>query len=131
MTKKLKKILHSDDDSIIRELVLIALEEIGKFTILQCKDREETLAKAELFHPDLFLIDIKMRGWDGIKILQELRKIPSLVDVPAILMTARAEEIEMEHFKELDILGVIEKPFDPITLAETIRKLWNDEKNSQ
>ena len=40
-------------------------------------------------------------------------------------MTAKVQASEVQHYMALGALGVISKPFDPMTLAQQLRALWN------
>jgi two-component system OmpR family response regulator len=58
---------------------------------------------------------------DGPSTLRRLRATPRTADIPVVFMTARAQTSEIEHFKSLGSAGVIAKPFDPMTLAASVR----------
>jgi CheY-like chemotaxis protein len=58
---------------------------------------------------------------DGPATLARLRQNPDLARVPVIFMTARAQDRELERFRALGAVGVIAKPFDPMTLAASVR----------
>ena len=122
---ELKKILHVEDEPDIREIALLALETVGGFSVESCGSGDEALEKAPGFMPDLFLMDIMMPGMDGPATLVELRKMPEFADTPVIFMTAKAQAQEVVRFKELGAIDVITKPFDPITLSDQIRKIWD------
>lgn len=125
MKRQLKRILYIEDDEDIRTLAQIALEDIGGFVVKFCATSSEGLAQAESFKPDLFLLDIIIPELDGPATLQELHKLPSIKNVPAIFMTAMQKE-EETRFKKLGAINVIVKPFNPMTLADTIRKYWSN-----
>lgn len=99
------------------------MEEIGGL-VKFCATGYEALAKAEAFKPDLFLLDIMMAELDRPTTLKELRKLPTINNVPAIFMTTKIQGGEMAHYKKLGIVDIIAKPFDPVMLSETIRKFW-------
>jgi len=44
---------------------------------------------------------------------------------PMIFVTARVQPHEVAHYEEPGALGVIFKPFDPMQLATTVRKIWS------
>lgn len=125
MEKELRTILYAEDEEDIRSIAQIALEDIGGFTIRYCTNGEEVLAVAKTFVPDLLLLDVMMPGMDGPTTLKELRKIPTFTKIPAIFMTAKIQSEEINEYKTLGALDVISKPFDPITLAEQIKKIWS------
>jgi CheY-like chemotaxis protein len=58
---------------------------------------------------------------DGPATLLALRENPITADIPVIFMTARAQARELDRFRSLGAVGVIAKPFDPMTLASSVR----------
>ncbi len=125
MTSELKKILYVEDEEDIRSIAKISLEDIGGFTVKFCSSGNEAIAEAEAFKPDLLILDVMMPGLDGPETLQELRKLPTIKNVPAFFMTARIQESEIAQYKRMGASEVIPKPFDPMTLANTIRQFWS------
>ena len=124
----LKRILYVEDESDIQAIAKIALESVGGFTLMICSSGKEALEKAAEFAPELLLLDVMMPEMDGPSTLKLLRKIPDLNSVPAIFMTAKVQPSEVEELKTLGALDVIAKPFDPMTLAEQIKKIWENNK---
>ncbi len=115
------RILHVEDDPDIREIALLSLETLGGFTVLQCGSGQEALDKVEGFAPDLFLLDVMMPGLSGPDTLREMRKVAALADVPAVFMTSiNASQANGQEITAMSI-GTIQKPFDPVTLADQIR----------
>jgi len=126
MTHELKKILYVEDEADIQAVATIALETVGGYQLKICSSGDEAISTAAAFAPDLFLLDVMMPGMDGPTTLGKLREIPSLKDVPAIFMTAKVQSNEVEQFKQIGALDVIPKPFDPMTLAERIKAIWEN-----
>ena len=58
---------------------------------------------------------------DGPATLKHLQEDPRTAGIPVVFMTARAQTRELDHFKSLGAAGVIVKPFDPMTLAASLR----------
>ena len=125
MTQGLRKLLYVEDEADIRAVAQLALEAVGGFTVELCSSGEEALQRAPVFQPDLILLDVMMPGMDGPTTLQALRAVPALSATPAVFMTAKVQPAEIAHFKSLGALDVIAKPFDPMTLAETVRQIWS------
>ena len=121
---ELKRILYVEDEPDIQAVAKIALEAVGGFELKVCSSGDEALSEAAAFSPDLLLLDVMMPGMDGPTTLQELRKLSGLQETPAIFMTAKVQNNEIEHFKKVGALDVIPKPFDPMKLAEQIEKIW-------
>lgn len=117
------KILHVEDDLDILEIAQMALEMIGGFEILQCSSGQEALEKVHDFQPELFLFDVQMPEMTGDTLYSKLKVMPGLENVPAIFMTARAQDKDIASLIELGALDIIVKPFDPIALPDQIRDI--------
>ena len=117
------KILHVEDDLDILEISKMSLELIGGFELHQCASGKQALEEAADFAPDVFLLDMMMPEMSGDMVLKRFRDIPGLQEIPAIFMTARAQGKDVASFKELGAIGVILKPFDPVTLPEQIKAM--------
>lgn len=124
MKTELNRILYVEDEEDIQIVGKMALE-AGNFTIEVCSSGDEALKKAASFSPDLIILDVMMPGMDGPATFQELRKIKQTKTTPVIFMTAKVQPSEVEEYKKLGVVGVIAKPFDPMTLVETVRNLWS------
>ncbi|WP_304640275.1 response regulator [Pseudomonas sp.] len=121
----LTRIMHIEDDPSIQEVVRIALEIVGGMTVCTCSSGPEGLAKAASYAPELILLDVMMPGMDGPQTLLQLRAAPATRDIPVIFMTAKVQPSEISEYQRLGALGVIVKPFDPMTLSDQIRALWS------
>jgi len=120
----LNRILYVEDEADIRAVAELALETVGGFTIRACSSGDEALAQAVDFAPDMLLLDVMMPSMDGPTTLGALRKLPGLEETPAVFMTAKVQSHEVDQYKALGVLDVIPKPFDPMTLADSLRTLW-------
>lgn len=123
--KTLQQILYAEDESDIREIAQISLEEIGQFTVTYCTDGRDALEKARTLIPDLILLDVMMPDLDGPSTLQALRKLAHYETIPAIFMTAKIQPDEIAKYKEMGAIDVITKPFDPMTLADKLQMIWS------
>ncbi|KTD41791.1 response regulator [Legionella parisiensis] len=124
MTTKLKKILYAEDEEDIRAIAQIALEDIGDYEVKYCSNGQDVLSAAQTFTPDLILLDVMMPFKDGPTTLQELRKLNSFSSIPAVFMTAKIQTQEIEEYKEMGVVDVIAKPFNPMELANELNKIW-------
>lgn len=122
---EVNKILYVEDEPDIQTIAIIALKDIGGFKLEACSSGLEAIEKAEAFQPDLILLDVMMPGMDGPKTLKELRKLTATALTPVIFMTAKVQPQEIEEYKTLGAIEVISKPFDPMTLANEIRKIMD------
>lgn len=118
-----ERILVVDDEKDIRTVVGLALTAVGGFAVEECALGEDAGRLAAAFAPDLILLDVMMPGLDGPSTLRQLRQAPRTADIPVIFMTAKIMPGEVEHYLALGAVGVIAKPFDPMTLSEEIRQI--------
>ncbi len=124
MNKSLERILLVEDDPDIQAVGQLALEAVGGFTVQVCGSGQEALKRASAFAPDLILLDVMMPGMDGPSTLSALRAQPETAGIPVMFMTAKVQPHEIARYKELGAVEVISKPFDPMTLSDTIRTYW-------
>jgi len=122
--KELKTLLYVDDDADIREIVQMALSLDGNINVIVSDGGERALLKMRVEQPDLVILDVMMPGMDGPTLLKRMRAEPALVHIPVIFMTARANPEEVARYRE-SAIGVIAKPFDPMTLGGQVKALWN------
>lgn len=124
------RILHVEDDLDIQEIAMMSLEMSGDFVVVQCSSGESAIKVAPEFQPDLLLLDVMMPGMNGQTVMEKLRQLPGLENVPAIFMTARAQPSEIEALIALGAIDVIIKPFDPIALPDQIKASLQKAKSS-
>jgi two-component system cell cycle response regulator len=122
--KALKSLLYVDDDADIREIVQMALSLDGGLKVHTSDGGERALLKMRVEQPDLVVLDVMMPGMDGPTLLRRMRSDPDLARIPVIFMTAKANTSETGRLRELSAIGVIAKPFDPMTLGKQVKALW-------
>jgi CheY-like chemotaxis protein len=115
-----KRILIVDDEEDVREIARLALEMTTDWEILLAASGPEALTLAAGRSPDVILLDMMMPGMDGRETLARLKADPVTAGIPVILVTAKARSDDRSIFSELDILGVLEKPFRPLQLSDRI-----------
>ena len=124
MSESLQSVLYVEDDADIRTIALLALETVGSLQVRACSSGAEAIEAAQAFRPDLLLLDVMMPGMDGPTTLARLRELPLTANAPVVFMTANVQASEVEHYRSLGAVGVITKPFDPMTLAAQVEDLW-------
>jgi CheY-like chemotaxis protein len=115
------KVMIVDDDEDIRLVCEFAIRRIGKWDVVMAASGEDALALARSERPDVILLDVMMPGIDGLTTLAMLRDQPETRKIPVVLLTAKAQKREVDHYMALGATGVIRKPFDVIKLADEIR----------
>lgn len=117
-------LLHVDDEDDIREVVSMALDLDGEVALTSAASGEAALEQLRGgLRPDVILLDVMMPRLDGPGTLEQLRRLDGLEQTPVIFMTARTQGEEVAHYLSLGSIGVITKPFDPLTLAGQVRDL--------
>ncbi len=115
------RILYVDDEQDICEVASMALELDSAFEVETTQSGKEALTRVKSSRPDLILLDVMMPGMDGPTTLSKLRENPGTAGIPVVFVTARTQPEEVERLIAAGALGVIPKPFDPMTLAATVR----------
>ncbi len=105
------------------EIAALAFEFAGEVELRQCASGQDAVdvLKGEGF--DVVLLDVMMNGMDGPSTLRELRQTKYGAELPAIFMTGRAREAEIQELLGEGAVGVITKPFDPVTLVDEIKSI--------
>ena len=112
-------ILVADDDVDIRDLVAFKLEQAG-FDVTAVDNGLAALTAARLEPPDLVVLDVMMPGMSGIDVCRELRNDRSTAGLPIILLTARAQEGDVEVGFGAGADDYIVKPFSPRELVTRV-----------
>jgi len=115
------RVLHVEDEPDIREVVEISLSLDPNLVTRSCSSGHEALMVADDWPPDIILLDVMMPVMDGPATLARLRDNSKTANIPVVFMTACAQASELELFRSLGIAGVIAKPFDPMTLVDSVR----------
>lgn len=126
----LERITCIDDEPDLLELIKLALTTVGKFNVSTYNDGPAALAGLIRTNPQLILLDGMMPGMNGMKTFSEIRKMPTYKTTPILFMTARVRATEKQEYNDLGAAGIIEKPFDPMTLSDDIRTIWNGLPNN-
>lgn len=119
----IESVLLVDDDPDIRWIGELALSSVAGWKTFVAPSGEEALTVAEENQPDVILLDVMMPRMDGPTTLEALRANAATASIPVIFCTAKAQRHEVEYFRSLGAVGVIAKPFDPMTLAEQVSAL--------
>src|SRR3954451_23235692 len=112
-------ILVCDDEQDIRELLRELLGRTG-YTVAEATDGQEALRQLFAVSPSLVLLDVSMPTLDGWGTLERIREVS---DVPVIMLTARAEELERVRGLKAGADDYIAKPFGRQELLARIEAL--------
>jgi len=118
-----RTILLIDDEDDIREVATLTLETMGDFAVTSASNGEAGIECATRERPDAILLDVMMPELDGPSTLARLRSIAVTRDIPVIFLTAKVQAVDRRRLADLGAVGIIAKPFDPMTLAEEVTSL--------
>ena len=115
-------VLVADDDEDIRSLVVFRLERAG-YDVVAASDGEEAFKLALERTPDLAVLDVMMPKLDGYELTKRLRADSRTSDLPVILLTARAQDADVQRGFEAGADDYIRKPFSPQELRARVQAI--------
>ncbi|MEU2354805.1 two-component system response regulator CseB [Streptomyces misionensis] len=110
-------VLFVEDDDVIREATQLALERDG-FAVTAMPDGLSGLAAFRANRPDIALLDVMVPGLDGVSLCRRIRDEST---VPVIMLSARADSIDVVLGLEAGADDYVTKPFDGAVLVARIR----------
>ncbi len=113
------KIVVADDDTDIRELVVFKLRQSGH-EVVPVGDGAAAVEACKAERPDLVVLDVMMPGMSGLDAARALRADPDFAALPVIMLTARAQESDIEQGFEAGADDYVVKPFSPRELASRV-----------
>jgi CheY-like chemotaxis protein len=115
-------VLVVDDDEVIRQLVVVNLELEG-FEVHTAVDGLDALHQARSVQPDVITLDVMMPRMDGWDAAAQLRQDPETAAIKLLLLSARAQEADLQRGERIGVDAYLTKPFDPDELVEIVRRL--------
>jgi DNA-binding response OmpR family regulator len=115
-------VLVADDDEDILDLVTFRLEHSG-YAVIQARDGEEALERAMNELPDLAVLDVMMPKVDGFELTRRLRAEAVTSRMPIIVLTARAQDADVQRGFDAGADDYIRKPFSPEELRARVQAI--------
>lgn len=118
--EKSPNILIVEDENIIAKDIQLMLENLGYKISGVVSSGEDSIKKASNMHPDLILMDIKLKGKiDGVSAANQIYKS---LRIPVVYLTAYSGNATMDRAKETMHFGFISKPFEEKELQNIIEE---------
>lgn len=115
-----RKILLVEDEPDIRELVRYNLE-IEGFAVVEASDGEIALRLANTERPALVVLDLMLPGVPGLDVCRTLRTREATMQIPILMLTARASEVDKVLGLEMGADDYVTKPFSPRELVARVK----------
>lgn len=116
-------ILVIDDEESLRELAMTCLEDLGGWDVITAECGTQGLLQAESQAIDAILLDVSMPDMDGFEFYEQLKANSALQGIPVILLTAKVLPSDRDRFAQMDLAGIITKPFNPLVICQQVAEL--------
>lgn len=130
MAEEKTKVVCIEDEPEMIDLVKLILGRKG-FDLTGAMGGREGLEAVRRVKPDLVLLDLMMPDMDGWEVYQQMKADRELMDIPVIVVTAKAQSIDKVlglHIAKVD--DYVTKPFGPQELLQSIERVLSKEKES-
>jgi excisionase family DNA binding protein len=119
-----KKILIVDDDKIVVETIVQALEEDEHgYDVLSAADGFEAQLQIKQFNPDLLILDIMMPDINGYEVCKKIKSDPETKDIKIIVLSAYLDDESYKRMQEHGADACFSKPLPLPELREQIARL--------
>jgi CheY-like chemotaxis protein len=120
-----KTILVVEDDEDTREFIALLLATATAYHYHLVPDASQAVHFVQRVTPDLFIVDYRLKGTNGLELYDLLHATPGLEAIPAILVTAAKLETLRPEIEKRQITA-FEKPFDLDEFLLTFQRLVGD-----
>jgi CheY-like chemotaxis protein len=117
----LPTVVIADDESSMRLLVHATIES-DDYTVLEACDGAEAWTMVKQYRPSLVLLDVQMPGQSGLDVLRLIKADPTLEKTRVILLTAKAQETDIEEGLIAGADFYLTKPFSPLDLLTRVEE---------
>ncbi|MBC8136026.1 MAG: response regulator [Fibrella sp.] len=118
-TPPASRILVVDDEPVIVRLMEFVLDRQG-YNVRTASDGEEALQVVGEFQPELIILDVMMPRKDGYTVAEAIRADPDHALVPIIMLSAKAQDADVEQGLAAGANLYLTKPFEPDGLLEIV-----------
>ncbi|MDP6602270.1 MAG: response regulator [Phycisphaerales bacterium] len=116
-----RRILVADDEHLVAQGVVAALQSLGLEVIGPCRDGEEAINQCRADRPDLALVDIQMPGINGV---EAARRIFAELEIPVVILSAFSGDEYLRDSGEAGVFGYLLKPANQDQLRAGLAVAW-------
>jgi two-component system, OmpR family, response regulator len=117
----IRRVLLVDDEEDIRTFAIFSLIAQGGFAVEEAASGSEALLRVRNLEFDVILMDFNMPEMNGVETVRRMREAG--IQTPVVFFTANTHPIDLARYDGAGALGVIAKPFDPLTLADRVEQV--------
>lgn len=118
-----KKILIVEDEQDVVDLLLLNLQKTGEFSLSVANDGASGLTKARSEKPALIILDLMLPKMSGLDVCKTLKKDTATRDIPVLMLTAKAGEIDRIAGLEHGADDYVTKPFSPREIVLRVKAI--------
>jgi two-component system phosphate regulon response regulator PhoB len=130
-----KNILIVEDERDVIDLLTLNLRRVGGFIISTANDGVAGLDKARHEKPALIILDLMLPGISGLELCRMLKSGPATRDIPVLMLTAKAQELDRVTGLEFGADDYVTKPFSPrevvLRIQAILRRRDGESKNGE
>jgi CheY-like chemotaxis protein len=116
------RILIVEDSDSLRKLVRLTLD-MGRYELHEADSGDAAWALLLQLKPQLLILDVMMPGTlDGFALCRRIKADPALSATRVVLLTARAQQSDLDTGLGVGADAHLTKPFSPLQLIETVRR---------
>jgi len=115
-----QEVLVVEDEPDIRSLIVFHLGREG-YRCRTASNGAQALLEARASRPDLVILDLMLPEMDGLDVCRRLRRDPRTAQLPIIMLTAKADEVDRVVGLEIGADDYVAKPFSPKELVARVR----------
>jgi len=119
-----------DDSAVIRELIAVNLQLEG-LDVTTAGDGESALELARTTRPDVITLDVMMPRMTGFEVVERLRADPDIAGIPLVMVTGRAQAVDLARGEEMGVDAYLTKPFEPAELIEVVTRLARSHRSAR
>jgi two-component system, OmpR family, phosphate regulon response regulator PhoB len=121
----MRKLLIVDDEEGVRSLVRMTLES-DQYEILEAQRGDDALELVRKHLPDLVLLDVMLPDISGVEVCRTLKADARTNPVTILMLTAKAQNADLEEAEDAGANGYFTKPFSPVALLRRVDTIFGD-----
>jgi CheY-like chemotaxis protein len=118
----MKTVLVADDEASLRLLVSATIAS-DEYVIVEASNGEDAWRLLREHRPELALLDVQMPGRTGLELTQQIREDAALAETHVILLTSKAQELDIQAGLAAGADYYLTKPFSPLQLLSLIERV--------